>query len=79
MLYILFYTLGIATYALGVATGIYITSIHFRIRVNRSFNRFVLWVRRLIERRETIRKLRATNKKLRGIADTVSYRKKLDY
>jgi hypothetical protein len=66
-------------YALGIFTGIYITSIRFRIRINRSYNGFVLWVRRLMERRRTIKKLRTEIKRLRGIADSVSYKKKLKY
>jgi len=64
-------------YALGIFTGVYITSIRLRLRVNRSFDKFVAWCRDVIERNKKIRKLQAENKKLHEIADTVSFTKRI--
>ncbi len=54
-------------YALGIITGIYITSIHFRVRVNGSFNRFVTWVKYVIERNKRVREQERELQSLRGV------------
>lgn len=64
-------------YALGIFTGIYIASIHFRLNINKSFNRFIAWVRDVIERNKKIRQQQAEIKRLHGIADTVSFTKRI--
>ena len=53
-------------FALGIVMGIYITSIRFRIRINRTFNRFVVWIKNVVERNKKIHELEDEIKGLKG-------------
>ena len=64
-------------FAIGIATGVYMTSIRFRIRINRSFNRFVAWCKDVIERNKKIHKQQEEIKKLKSITDTISSVKRI--
>ena len=63
--------------AIGICIGVYITSIRFRVRVNKSFNRAVAWVKDVIERNKRIHKQETEIKRLRADLNNVSARKKL--
>ena len=63
--------------AIGICIGVYITSIRFRVRVNRTFNRFTAWFRDIIERNKKIHKQDVELKRLRADLDNVSARKRL--
>jgi len=64
-------------YALGILTGVYITSIRFRIRFNKSFDQFIAWVKDVVERNKKIKVQQEEIKKLRSIADTVSFKQRI--
>jgi len=60
-------------FAFGIGVGVYITSIRFRIRINKAFNRFIAWIKDCIERNKKIRKQQEEIKRLKSIADQVSH------
>lgn len=62
---------------IGICIGVYITSIRFRVRVNKSFNHFTAWLKDIVERNKKIHKQAVEIKKLRTDLDNVSYRKRL--
>lgn len=61
-------------YALGILTGIYITSIRFRIRFNKSFDGFVAWVKGVVERNKEVKRLQAEIETLRQSTGTIKVR-----
>jgi len=59
-------------YALGIFTGVYITSVRFRIRFNKSFSRFLMWLKDVVERNKRIRKQEEEIRILHGTAGSVN-------
>lgn len=60
-------------YALGIFTGVYITSVRFRIRFNRSFSRFMMWLKDVVERNKRIRKQEEEIKILHGTSNSINH------
>lgn len=60
-------------FAIGIGVGVYITSIRFRIRINKSFSRFVAWLKDCMERNKKIRKQQEEIKRLKSITDQISH------
>ena len=60
-------------YALGIFTGVVITSFKLRLKIMRSLKKFMEWIKYVLERKEKIAELEAENARLREDAERYEY------